>query len=116
MFGSHCGGGKHSHIQRMAVYAAMLGCYRKGNGAAEKFWSEVRDETGANPTDPSRKLAKFLLLNSSSKGRKDYNSVQRYRVTDREFYVKVIHAFQAWRKEEKTDLKYYADKEVPDLR
>lgn len=108
------GHNKNSHLKRVAVFAAMLGSYRKNKVDAEQFWIEVRDETAPIPTDPTRKLAKFLLLNTSSKGFQGATA-KRYRVTDREFYVKCIHSWNAWRKNEKTNLAYHLNTEVPDF-
>ena len=35
---------------------------------------------------------------------------------DREFYVKCIHAWNAWRRNETTNLNYYADADVPAIK
>lgn len=115
MFGQAGGQNGNRHLLRVAVVAAMFGSYRKNKADAQKFWTEVRDETAPTPQEASRKLAKFLLLNHSSNSRKDQGTL-RYRVSDREFFVKCIHAWNAWRKDEATNLAYHATADVPEFK
>jgi hypothetical protein len=37
-------------------------------------------------------------------------------VSDREFYVKCLHAWNAWRRGEETSMPYYPDKPAPAIR
>lgn len=102
------------HLMRQPVVAAMFATWQKAGGPASEFWLAVRDETGPAPTLPDRKLARYLLTVGVDSG-----GGARYRVRradSREFYVKCIHAWNAWRKGEKTDLRYYAEAGVPALR
>lgn len=98
------------HLLRQPVVAAMMGCWQKNKIQATEFWAAVRDETGARPDLPDRKLARYLTVTGVDSG----GGSRRLRpVTPREMYVKCIHAWNAWRKDEPTELKYYADKDVP---
>lgn len=99
-------------LWRVPVAAAMFKTYDKSQKAATDFWMAVRDETGAKPDLPDRKLAKWLnsmrLVTGSYHG-----TPQRFRTLPREFYVKCITAWNAWRAGEKTELKYFAGAKLP---
>lgn len=104
---------KARHMERGPVVAAMFGSWLKSCSAATTFWCAVRDETGGSPTLPDRKLARFLMMAGVATGR----GTARVRSAEpREMYVKCIHAWNAWRKDETTDLRYYADKDIPSFR
>ncbi|MES2091597.1 MAG: hypothetical protein V4532_16725 [Pseudomonadota bacterium] len=99
-----------AHLRRVGVTAAMFSTWHKAKADATAFWTMVRDETGATPSTPDRKLAKFLITtgaNSEGKGSKVKHA------DIREFYVRSLHAWSAWRKNEPTDLRYYPDKKIP---
>lgn len=100
-------------LHRVPVVAAMILTYRKAKKDAEVFWTAVRDETGEKPDLPDRKLAKFLNTMTSDSGAHHSNIPKRFRITPREFFVKSIKAWNAWRKKEPTDLKYFADAKLP---
>lgn len=102
------------HMKRVAVFAAMFGSYCVSKSDAEKFWVAVMEETGTSPNLPDRKLARFLLLYHSKKASGSDKSA-RYRVTDKEYYVKCVHAWNAWRKGETTNLNYFADAKIPKM-
>jgi hypothetical protein len=101
------------YIFRSAVVAAMFGTWLKAKGAAEEFWIKVRDETDPRPDMPTRKLAKWLSLTAVDTGS---GTVHVKRASEREFYVRSLHAWNAWRKSEPTDLRYHADKDPPSIR
>lgn len=109
------GKGKTAHLKRMPVIAAMYSTWNKAPQVAKRFWEAVRDETGARPEEPSRKLAKFLLLNSTLNMRGDGKS-GRYRVKEREFFVKSVHAWNAYRTDEPTNLNYTATAKPPSVK
>lgn len=101
------------HLDRQPVVAAMMGCWQKNRHDATRFWSAVRDQSGHPNTVPDRKLAHYLLTVGVDSG----GGAKRLRpVTPREMYVKCIHAWNAWRKKEETNLRYHADKEIPSFR
>ncbi len=92
-------------FRRLAVVAAALLTYRKTPVQAKEFWNSVREETGPNPRDADRMLGKYLggTMNSRTyKGR-----------PNREIMVKCLHAWNAWRRGETTNLNYREDKPVP---
>lgn len=99
-------------LMRMPVIAAMIGSFRKCQKDAEEFWTLVRDETGATVDTPDRKLAKFLNQHFVQGGAKA-NVPHRFRVLPKEFYVKSIHAWNAWRRDTTTQLKYQSDAKIP---
>lgn len=103
---------RERHLFRVPVIAAMRGCWGKSKSAATEFWKAVRDETGENPNLPDRKLAKWLTL-MRVKGGGDGRTPSRFKVMPREFYVKCIHAWNAWRKKESTNLQYFAAAKIP---
>lgn len=105
--GRKCG----SPLKRMPVVAAIYSTFVRAPRVADSFWSEVRDDTGAAPSDPTRKLSKFLLLNSGASKRSD--GARRHRVKDKEFFVKSLHAWNAYREGVMTNLNYHADAKVP---
>ncbi len=104
---------RSNHMRRYPVVAAMFATHQKVKGPATDFWTAVRDETGSKPDVPDRRLAKFLTGTGVNSG----SGVKRARISNpREFYVKCLHAWNAWRKGEPTNLKYYADKDVPSIK
>ncbi len=108
---------KNRHLYRLAVFAAMFATYTKSKSAASDFWKAVCEESGSQANLPDRKLARYLLTHFSSKGGNQVNSkAGRYRVADREIYVKCLHAWNAWRKTETTNLNYYPEAEIPSIR
>lgn len=97
-----------AHIWRAAIVAAMYSTWKKAKSDSEKFWIEVRDESGIHGS-PSRALAKFLVR---SQARTIMKSAKET-VTFKEMYVKSIHAWNAFRKGSTTDLKYYSNAKLP---
>lgn len=115
VFSSGETGGKptrsHSrHLQRVAVVAAMFATWQKAQKQSTQFWEAVRDETGASPTVPDRKLARYLLTVGINTGQ---GSQRARQAKPREFYVKCLHGWNAWRKGETTNLNYYPDAKLP---
>ena len=106
--------GKCPHLHRVPVVGAMVGCWRKAKKDAETFWTAVREETGEKPDLPDRKLAKFLSTMASNNGT-HAGVPRRFRITAKEFFCKSIKAWNAWRKKESTDLKYFADAKLPSI-
>lgn len=101
------------HLVRAAVVAAMFGTWQRVKLDSTRFWTAVRDESGEIPSLPDRKLARYLLSVGINSGA----GVRRVKVvTHREVYVKCIHAWNAWRREETTNLNYYPDADVPTIR
>lgn len=102
--------GYADHIRRYPCSAAMFAGWQKSRSAATDFWTAVRDETGNKPSAPDRKLAAFLIRTGVNVGK---GSGRTRRAEPREMYVRCLHAWNAWRKGEATDLKYYAAADLP---
>jgi hypothetical protein len=102
----------HRHMARVPVVGAMKLTFDKSKKDSTTFWTAVRDETGTTPTLPDRKLARFLVT-SSLQGKQVPGILRNRNVSAREFYVKSIHAWNAYRNNKQTDLKYYANVDIP---
>jgi hypothetical protein len=100
-----------TQLKKMAVIAAMYLTWQRAPRIATEFWTMVRDENAAKPDHPTRKLAKFIWMNSRYAVDKKF----RHRVKDREFFVKCLHAWNAYRNDEGTNLNYYAKAPIPDV-
>jgi hypothetical protein len=118
LFGTRRGNSKYNHLARMAVYAAMFGCYRRDKDAATKFWTAVRDETGTAPDTPDRKVGRYLLGVRTGRDATGRTIGHSYRstVNDRQVFCKCIHGWNAWRKNESTVLKYTETDDIPKFR
>lgn len=103
------------HLRRAPVVAAMIGTWHKNRADATRFWEMVRDDTGPTPDAPDRKLSKWLILFRVKKGSRS-DTPNRFKVGPREFYVKSILAWNAWRKNESTNLNYHHDAKIPALK
>jgi hypothetical protein len=99
-------------LARVPVVGAMLSTWSKSRKDSTAFWESVRDETGESPSLPDRKLAKWLSTVNVNNGVGAAAANSR-KSQPREFYVKCIHAWNAWRKDQSSDLKYYAQAKVP---
>jgi hypothetical protein len=99
-------------LTRVAVAAAMFRTWTKSKVAASDFWGAVRDESDTKPSDPTRKLAKFLTSVRLA-SRSTFKSTS---VSSREIFVKSIHAWNAWRDNTATDMKYYPASKTPTVK
>lgn len=98
-------------LWRSSVVAAMHASYQKSRRDANEFWLAVRDGTGATPKTPDRVLNRFLLGKAvlGSKTARHSSGL----VSPREMFVKCLHAWNAWRRDTTTDLKYHAQAKIP---
>lgn len=99
---------------RGPVVSAMMATYRRRPQLATEFWCMVRDESAPDRNDASRALARFLVRSSiaNSKGETGKDKVV---VGQKEMYAKCIHAWNAWRKDEKRDtLSWKASAPLPE--
>lgn len=99
--------GSAKHLLRSPVVSAMMATYRKAPRLCAEFWATVRDETAAERDDPTRVLGRYLLV-AAIGGGASRAATGKKMVGAREIYSKSLHAWNAWRKGERTDLKYYA--------
>jgi hypothetical protein len=105
------------HLWRGPVVAAMCDTYRKSRKASGEFWMAVRDGTGSTPKTPDRVLHRFLLTKTvnhggMATGGRSHGS-RNSMCGAREMYVKCLHAWNAWRRDTTTDLKYHAQAKIP---
>jgi hypothetical protein len=101
------------HIRRSPVVSAIYASWKKAKGPALEFWTAVRDEIDPDPNSASRKLARFLHRAGTVARAGTTGSRGVMRAGGREFYVKSLHAWNAWRKNESTNLNYHADAKIP---
>lgn len=105
---------QHYHLNRSAVVAGMLATWKKARPESTVFWEAVRDETGAKPNLPDRALARFLRTMSVGFGA-GARQPRSKRATGREFFVKSLHAWNAWRRGEMlAELKYFPAAGIPE--
>jgi hypothetical protein len=101
------------HIKRSPVVSAMYDTWRKSHRAATDFWSAVRDHSGESPSLPDRKIGKYLLTRTVNTGNGGRKNMGGSACTPREMYVKCLHAWNAWRRNTTTDLKYHSEGKIP---
>jgi len=103
-------------MNRAPVAMAMMATYDRTPNKAKEFWIEVRDESNPDMGSPTRVLARFISRASLHGGSNNVARNRHKKVVDkREFYVKCIHAWNAWRRGETTNLNYRPDKPLPDV-
>ena len=102
----------HSHLKRIGVVAVMQGSYAKAKAKAEEFWTAVRDESDPSNKATSRKLAHWLIITNSDTA-PAVNRRKRFKADTHEFVYRCVKAWNSWRKDKETDLKYYANVEIP---
>lgn len=100
------------HLWRSPVVAAMFASFNKSRKAANEFWLAVRDGTGSTPKKPDRILHRYLLTRSVN-NRGSAGAKSNTLCPPREMYVKCLHAWNAWRRDTTTDLKYHAQAKIP---
>ena len=99
-------------LWRSPVVAAMYSSFQKSRRDSSEFWLAVRDGTGATPKSPDRVLNRFLLSRTISKGGATSKHASSL-AAPREMFVKCLHAWNAWRRDTPTDLKYHAQAKIP---
>lgn len=101
----------HRHLKRTATVAAMIATWRKSQKGASEFWAAVRDGEGLKKTDPRYVLREYLKDASLQGGVK--NPAQKQLSDGRAMYAKCIHAWNAWRDDRGTSLKYFPNSPLP---
>ncbi len=98
-------------INRGAVSHAMLLSYEKAQEDSKKFWISVRDGENLKRDDPAYKLRNYLMQTGVNYGRGAACGLRS--ATYHEITSKSISAWNAFRRNERTDLKYFRDKSIP---
>ena len=101
------------HIARGAVIAAVIVTYKKNANDAKIFWTEVRDGENLKSNSASLKLRNYLLSTSSGYGRGVSAPSLNPSASLHEMYSKCIIGWNAYRKGDSTQLKYFANKQLP---
>lgn len=104
---------ENKHLRRGAVVAAMFVTYRKCNADAETFWAEVRDGENLKGNSPTLKLRNYLLSTNTAVGRGVDAPSLNAAASNKEMYAKCIIAWNAYRRGDSTQLKFFANKETP---
>lgn len=98
---------KQKILRRSSVMNAVFQTYKVDQADALKFWLSVREETDPTPDTPARRLASFLNRTTLHRIRtgpaRDAKSV----VDIREVGAKCLSAWNAFRRGEKTELRYF---------
>lgn len=102
-----------SHVLRVPVLAAAFKTWTKAQKEATEFWSLVRDGSSPNFRGPDRVLHKYLLR--TKVGSNNTGKTEKDLATRHEMFVKCIHAWNAWRRNESTSLKYHAQAKTPNV-
>lgn len=95
-------------LAKAPVLAAIFKTYNVQRTLAGEFWGMVKEQSHPYSQHPTRILARFLLENTNRTG--------TARWVPRAFYVKCLHAWNAFRTDAPTSLKYRPDTPVPPVR
>lgn len=101
------------HIFRGIVIAVMIVTYKKSQSDAYIFWREVRDGENLPSSSASLKLRNYLMSTMCSFGRGVNAPSLNASASYHEMYSKCVNAWNAYRKNEPTRLKYFPDKDLP---
>lgn len=105
------------HMQRAPVVAAMFTTYQIDPKKSGQFWELVRDESSYDSQAPDRILAAYLLranVNMGQGAKKTKQGEAEKEISGRRaMFVKCLHAWNAWRRGTRTDLKYYPNAPIP---
>lgn len=105
-------GGKSTHLRRSAVTAAIYRTYKKDKAAATQFWSAVRDGSEKDSEHPTRKLYR-MLIECKAGGSEGAESGKQ--ISSRAMYVKSLHAWNAWRRNTPTNLRFSPKVATPEI-
>jgi len=105
----------YGHLRRLPTVYAMLLTWEKSQSDSKLFWKQVRDGEGLTRKMPAFKLRNYLMTNNWNRGKGTMGIPNRI-ATFHEMVSKCITAWNAFRKGSTTDLKYYANKPIPDAK
>lgn len=104
---------KADHLFRAAVVHAIICSWEKSKEDARRFWLDVRDGENLKRGMPSYKLRDYLMTTSVSIGRGASKGAAFKIASTHEMTSKCITAWNAYRRNESTDLKYFVNKTIP---
>ncbi len=103
--------GSKKWLKRASVIGCMFRTHEVCPISCDAFWALVRDESHAERKHSSRVLADFLRDSVHTLGAIRRSDASKW--TSRAFYVKCIHAWNAYRSGSTTDLKYHRNAGIP---
>lgn len=109
---SHEKGIETRHLRRISVIYPVLMGFEKSHEDCKRFWTAIRDGENLKSSMPEYKLRQYLLTVSVGVGRGSSGSQFKI-VSEHEIVSKCIHAWNAFRKGQPTDLKYYSSSPIP---
>jgi len=104
---------KRKILTRSSVMYAIWQTYKVDKGDALRFWLAVRDETDPTNDTPARRLAKFLYTTTLYRQQTETARSAKKIVDIRGTGARAITAWNAFRKGETTELRYYPAAEFP---
>lgn len=107
------GTAKRKMLMRSSVANAIYLTYKVNKADALEFWLAVRDETDPTPDMVTRKLARYLRTATLYRMRVTTAREAKPVADIREMGAKCITAWNAWRKGDSSDLKYYPSAAYP---
>ncbi|GAF85187.1 unnamed protein product [marine sediment metagenome] len=102
----------YRHLTRAPVIHAMILTLEKSQSDSWRFWVDVRDGEGMKRVQPQYKLREFLKESNFDKGR-GASGNNRRTVGQHEMTSRCIIAWNAYRKNITTNLKYHPTKPIP---
>lgn len=102
-------------LERSASMAIIFKSWRLNREAAADFWGLVRDNSHPDVGNPSRRLHDVLTECTLRNPGPNMQVNRNFKWGHRAIMAKCVHAWNAWRRGVKTDLKYYAESAMPEL-
>ena len=99
------------HMKGRTIIAAMLATHIKSSTSLDKFWSLVRDGSHADHEHPTRSLNKRLIAVAAMT---QEQRAKEFTYHPDGLYHACIHAWNAVRRNQKTALRVYKDKDYPE--
>lgn len=100
------------HMLRSPVVASMIASFGKSESDAEVFWCAVRDGDMLKRSDPAFRLREYLANACVSASA----HTQKKKASNKEMFAKCVHAWNAYRSGKRTDLKFYPEKSLPEVK
>lgn len=103
-------------LRRGPTAAAMAKTFARSREGARAFWTLVRTGAHKDRDNPTRVLERYLIQASVNTGAGSRtNRDKRFVASNREMYVRCLHAWNAWARGEHTALRYTVNAETPKL-
>lgn len=100
---------KAPRLAKPGLIAAAYETWRLDRADAELFWTQVVDRSNPDPKHPTRLLGNFMCDGLES----DKQRTMPTSWDTRAYYAKCIHAWNAWRRNVTTKMKYSREAALP---